>query len=80
MTYDVQQIRNFLIKHQHLNKKTAPEECYSLFTKLGCIQYDPLNISGRNADLVLQSRVKNYTPSILEDLLYTEKKTDRRMG
>lgn len=74
MNYDKQQVRAFLIEHQHLKIKTAPEECYSLFTKLGCIQYDPLNITGRNADLVLQSRVKNYTPSILENLLYTEKK------
>ena len=38
--------------------------------KVGSIQFDPINIVGRNPDLVLQSRVKNYQPKLLDDLLY----------
>ncbi len=74
MIYDKQQIRSFLLKHHQLDAKVSKTCCLSLFEKLGCIQYDPLNITGRNADLVLQSRIKNYSPSFLEKLLYDEKK------
>jgi uncharacterized protein len=41
--------------------------------KVGCIQYDPLNVVGRNADLVLQSRVSQYSPSMLDSLLYEKR-------
>ena len=39
--------------------------------RLGCVQYDPLDVVGRNADLVLQSRVSGYRPELLyRALLY----------
>ena len=37
------------------------------------MQYDPLNVVGRNPDLVFQSRVKNYSQDLLNDLLYKER-------
>lgn len=37
------------------------------------IQFDPINVVGRNPDLVLQSRVKDYTPDMLDELLYEER-------
>lgn len=40
--------------------------------RLGSIQYDPLNVVGRNADLVLQARVEEYKPQQLHTLLYEE--------
>jgi len=40
----------------------------------GCIQFDPINIVGRNPDLVLQSRIKDYRPHFLDELLYSERK------
>ena len=40
--------------------------------QLGSIQYDPLNVVGRNADLVLHSRVDGYTTDMLQQLLYKE--------
>jgi uncharacterized protein YcaQ len=43
-----------------------------LFTRLGCIQFDPINIVGRNPDLVLHARVKDYQPQLLEELLYRD--------
>ena len=40
------------------------------FGKTGSVQYDPLNIVGRNPSLVLQSRVKGFTADTLDKLLY----------
>ena len=28
--------------------------------RVGCIQFDPINVVGGNADLVLQARIANY--------------------
>ena len=39
----------------------------------GCIQFDPIDICGRNAELVLQSRVKDFDKSMLDDLLYGDR-------
>lgn len=38
--------------------------------QVGCIQYDPLDACGRNAELVLQSRVQGFTRQMLHDALY----------
>jgi uncharacterized protein YcaQ len=42
--------------------------------RVNCIQYDPLNIVGRNPDLVLQSRVGDFRPVMLSELLYRDRK------
>jgi len=44
-----------------------------LFGRIGSIQYDPLDIVGRNPHLVLQSRVKGFTSDMLEKLLYKDR-------
>jgi uncharacterized protein YcaQ len=41
--------------------------------RVGAIQFDPINVVGRNPDLVLQSRVGRYHPGLLEDLLYRDR-------
>ncbi len=41
--------------------------------RVGCIQYDPLNIVGRNPELVLQARVSDFRPEMLETLLYEDR-------
>lgn len=41
--------------------------------RVGCIQFDTLNIVGRNPDLVLQSRVKRYREKMLHELLYKDR-------
>ena len=48
------------------------EGARSIMERLGTIQFDPLNVVGRNADLVLQARVRDYRPEVLERLLYRE--------
>ena len=69
------QARRFLIGHQGIHQDIEPssQEIQRLIKKIGCIQYDPLDVVGRNADLVLQARVKNYKEHILDDLLYKER-------
>ncbi len=68
--------RNFLVNYQMLNGRGELEgrdAALRYMRKVRCIQYDPLNVVGRNPDLVLQSRVKDYRPEILTDLLYKER-------
>ena len=68
--------RNFLVNYQNLSGygglkgKTGAE---SYLDKVRCIQFDPLDVVGRNPDLVLQSRILNYKPEILADLLYKDR-------
>ena len=45
----------------------------NIFKRIGSVQYDPLNVVGRNPDLVLQSRIKGYTADILDKLLYKDR-------
>ncbi|MEK6256319.1 MAG: winged helix DNA-binding domain-containing protein [Chloroflexota bacterium] len=68
--------RRFLLAHQGLwppRKLSGKNGILSLLNKIHSIQYDTINVVGRNADLVLQSRVKNYRPNMLEDLLYKDR-------
>lgn len=41
--------------------------------KVRSIQFDPINVVGRNPDLVLQSRVKDFRPKLLDNLLYEDR-------
>lgn len=41
--------------------------------KVRSIQFDPINVVGRNPDLVLQSRVKDFRPKLLDELLYKDR-------
>lgn len=43
-----------------------------IMQRIHSIQYDPLNVVARNADLVLQARVKDYNESVLYSLLYED--------
>ncbi len=51
----------------HFGKKTDVLETVQ---RLHSVQYDPLNVVGRNPDLVLQSRVRGYRPEKLYRELY----------
>ena len=68
--------RNFLINYQNLNKNgnlKGSAGVVEYMNKVRCIQYDPLDVVGRNADLVLQSRITNYRSEVLFSLLYKER-------
>ncbi|MEK4517825.1 crosslink repair DNA glycosylase YcaQ family protein [Paenibacillus sp. FSL H8-0122] len=68
-----EELKSFLVTYQglHPNKPKADRsEIIQFIKRVGCIQYDPLNMVGHNPDLMLQSRFYNYDPSILNRLLY----------
>jgi uncharacterized protein YcaQ len=72
----LQQARRFLLQHQGLwPPRTARGKAGILahFERVGCIQFDPLNIVGHNSELVLQARVADFRPSLLQELLYKER-------
>jgi len=66
----------FLVTYQGLTDSSSSlgvGGILEFIKKVGCIQYDPLNIIGRNTDLVLQSRILDYRPEMLEQLLYKDR-------
>lgn len=68
--------RRFLLKHQRLlppRSLAGKAGITDYFGQVGCLQFDPINVVGRNPDLVLQSRVKSYRPALLEELLYHDR-------
>ncbi|MDD3662959.1 MAG: winged helix DNA-binding domain-containing protein [Candidatus Pacebacteria bacterium] len=71
------QARNFLLlKHGLIGKylfKGKNGVC-DFIHQAGCIQFDPIDVCGKNAELVLQSRVSDFKKSMLHSLLYEERK------
>ena len=47
---------------------------YNYVRQAGCIQFDPVDVCGKNAELTLQSRVKGFRKSMLRELLYEDRK------
>jgi uncharacterized protein YcaQ len=71
-----QQARRFMLAHQGLWPPYAAQGkagVLEFIRRVGCIQFDPLNIVGRNPELVLQARVADFRPAMLEELLYTDR-------
>ena len=76
MKFTDKQARRFLLlKHGLIGKHkfTGKQGIIDFVNQVGCIQYDPVDVCGRNADLVLQSRVKGFTKAMLNDLLYKDR-------
>ncbi len=68
------QIKAYLFAYQHLIDGTAlagENAIIRYVAQAGCIQYDPLNVVGRNPDLVLQSRIPHYKIGDINEPLYT---------
>lgn len=65
--------RRFLLRYHYLLRPaslTGEEGVDAVLQRLRCIQVDPLDVTGKNADLVLQSRIADYRPELLEQRLY----------
>lgn len=70
-----EEAKRFLVNYQGLSSFVRGKEgIENYIKKVGCIQYDPLNVVGRNTDLVMQARVLDYRPEMLEELLYKDRK------
>jgi uncharacterized protein len=71
-----EQLRKFLVTYQGLCTSKLFEGYSGIrnFVKrVGCVQYDPLNVVGRNIDLILQARIENYKTDMLDKLLYEDR-------
>ena len=69
--------RRFLLAHQRLwppRRLQGKDGILEYVRQVGSIQFDPINVVGRNPDLVLQSRIGRYQPGLLEELLYSERR------
>ena len=71
-----QQARQFILAKQGLigaYRFTGKDGAYEYVRQAGCIQYDPVDVCGKNAELTLQSRVKGFRKTMLRDLLYKDR-------
>lgn len=71
-----EELRSFIIRCHMLDNfsyDVSKEGIFSVFQRLGCIQYDPLNVIGRNVDLVLQSRLRDVKVGSIDKYLYEER-------
>jgi len=72
-----EQTRNFILLKQGLlgpKRFVGKDGIMEFIRQAGCIQFDPVDVCGRNADLTLQSRVDSYNKKHLYELLYDERK------
>ncbi len=76
LTLTNKQARQFiLLKHGLLgtHKFVGKQGALEFVRQAGCIQFDPVDSCGKNAELTLQSRVNNFTKQTLSELLYTDR-------
>ncbi|MGO4544017.1 winged helix-turn-helix domain-containing protein [Paenibacillus sp. 2TAB23] len=70
------QARQFLLlKHGLLGEYrfTGKQGVLDFVRQVGCIQFDPIDVCGKNAELVLQSRIKGFSKNMLAELLYQDR-------
>ena len=71
-----QQARRFILAYQGLGHSfefSGNQGILEFIRRVGCIQFDSLNIVGRNPELVLQARIPDFNPAMLHDLLYKDR-------
>ena len=76
LTITREQARQFILSKQGLLGRyrfAGKDGAYRYVRQAGCIQYDPVDVCGKNAELTLQSRVKGFTKQTLADLLYKDR-------
>jgi len=76
MTLSKAHARRFLLAHQALWPPRQIRDkagILDFFRRVGCIQFDPIDIVSRNPDLVLHARVAGCDRGLLNELLYTDR-------
>ncbi|MFC5650637.1 winged helix-turn-helix domain-containing protein [Paenibacillus solisilvae] len=71
-----EQAKNFLLAHHGLltaNRFEGKAGILAYVERVGCLQFDPLNVVGYNQELVLQSRIPGFRSEMLNELLYTDR-------
>lgn len=77
LTITKQQATQFILAKQGLigsYRFAGKNGAYDYIRQAGCIQFDPVDVCGKNAELTLQSRVKGFKKSMLWELLYEDRK------
>ena len=72
----IEQARRFLLRKQGLLgdwRFAGKEGALAYIRQAGCIQFDPVDVCGKNAELTLQSRVKGFQKKHLQELLYRDR-------
>ncbi|XID91957.1 winged helix-turn-helix domain-containing protein [Paenibacillaceae bacterium WGS1546] len=72
-----QQARKFLLLYHGLSgdfRFRGKEGVMAYVRRVGCIQYDPLNVVGTNPELVLRSKVEDFDRGMLSELLYRDRR------
>ncbi len=72
-----EQARRFMLLKQGLlggYKFSGKRGVCDFVRQAGCVQFDPIDVCGKNAELVLQSRVKGFTKAMLYELLYEDRR------
>ena len=75
-TITKQQAGRFILMKQGLygaGKFSGKEGILQYIKQAGCIQFDPIDICGKNHELVLQSRIINFKKQNLYELLYEDR-------
>src|SRR5436190_14825363 len=69
--------KRYLVLHHLLapprSLPAGPASVLAVFDRLGSIQFDPIEIAGRNHDLVLLARVARYQRAMTDQLLYEDR-------
>ena len=76
ITITKQQARHFILAKQGLigaYRFIGKDGAYEYVRQAGCIQFDPVDVCGKNAELTLCSRVKGFNKQMLRDLLYKDR-------
>ena len=77
LTITKKQAAQFILLKQGLigpYRFTGKDGAYDYVRQAGCIQFDPVDVCGKNAELTLQSKVKGFKKSMLWELLYEDRK------
>ncbi len=76
LTITKSQAAQFILRKQGLlgdYRFSGKNGAFQYVRQAGCIQYDPVDVCGKNAELTLQSRVKGFRKQTLYDLLYKDR-------
>jgi uncharacterized protein YcaQ len=77
LTIDRVTARRFLVRRHLLapprSLPPTPDSVRVVVDRLGSLQFDPLEVTGRNHDLVLAARIDGYRRAWTDDLLYAER-------
>jgi len=77
ITLTDRQARQFVLLKQGLlgeHKFIGKQGVLDFIRQAGCVQFDPVDVCGRNADIVLNSRIKGYNKEMLNELLYKDRR------